>query len=127
MGLDMYLEGKKYDLKRTETVDGFPCREKILDLGYWRKHPKLHGYIVEHFAENGVDDCKPIYLSSENMERIIAAIQEDVLPETVGFFFGESSTSEEQRAEDVRIFEAALAWLKDENGYYHSVEYRASW
>lgn len=126
MGLDMYLIGRKFDPKREDIVDGFTCREKLLDLGYWRKHPNLHGYIVEHFAENGVDDCKPIDLSAENIEQIIEAIRENDLPETEGFLFGESSKDEEQVAEDVRIFEAALAWVASTE-FWHSVEYRASW
>jgi hypothetical protein len=27
------------------------------EVGYWRKHPDLHGYIVETFAD-GVDACQ---------------------------------------------------------------------
>ena len=57
MGLDMYLEGRKSRYDKQETEDGFPLQTKVLELGYWRKHPNLHGYIVQEFAD-GVDECQ---------------------------------------------------------------------
>jgi len=59
MGLDMFLHGEKYfwghNGKRPKE-DGFEVKEHILELGYWRKHPNLHGYIVQTFAD-GKDEC----------------------------------------------------------------------
>ena len=53
MGLDMYLTGKKIvmDARLDLREDGFPLGSKALDLGYWRKHPNLHGYLVQAFAD----------------------------------------------------------------------------
>ena len=67
MGLDMYLTGEKYffayppEEARIPHEDGFEVRSQILRLGYWRKHPNLHGYIVNNFAD-GEDNCQSIFL-----------------------------------------------------------------
>lgn len=131
MGLDMYLNGNKFfwtDWEHPEnnpTEDGFKVRERSLELGYWRKHPDLHGYIVKTFAD-GVDECQEIELSSDDLDRIIAAVKGADLPETKGFFFGKSDGSETE--EDLKILEGAKAWLNTkEKGIIRSVVYRASW
>lgn len=117
MGLDMYLSGRKHrwqsfdapesDLKE----DGFRVEEIRLALGYWRKHPNLHGFIVEAFAE-GKDECQDIELDPTAIRCIIRAIEDARLPHTEGFFFGRSDTSNEQAQRDVEIFGRALAWLE---------------
>jgi hypothetical protein len=130
MGLDMALYARKsllaYKGNRQEQ-DGFVISEIILDVGYWRKHPNLHGYIVETFAD-GVDECQKIVLSKEDMEKIILVIVDKELPVTEGFFFGTSDDSNDQRASDISIFSAAIEWLvaqpEDE---WRDVYYQASW
>lgn len=131
MGLDMYLNGKKFiwtnwdkpELNPTE--DGFELREKILRLGYWRKHPNLHGYIVNTFA-GGEDDCREIDLDAGDIRQIIQVIRGKKLPHTEGFFFGASDGSEDD--ESIEILERAIAWLETkEDGVSRSVAYRASW
>src|ERR1035437_458288 len=98
MGLDMYLTGKKSfsrwkDTKNGEPnppmtdQDGDPIEESSVELGYWRKHPNLHGYIVKAFAD-GVDECQPIILAEADLVNIIDRVNHDALPETSGFFFG---------------------------------------
>jgi len=128
MGLDMYLTGEKFVMATGLQEDGFPLRSKTLELGYWRKHPNLHGYIVQTFA-GGKDECQEIYLGApERIRTIIAAIKADELPDTTGFLFGVSDPSDERMEEDIAIFERALAWLEtDEPGIFRSVRYRASW
>lgn len=137
----MYLNGKKfywtvdYDHpEKNPSEDGFRLSEKILQLGYWRKHPNLHGYIVENFAE-GKDDCREIWLSRENLEDIIRAIKEDRLPHTEGFFFGESYhedipgwSKKEVDEESIKILEKAIAWMDEkEDKVSRDVIYQASW
>ena len=131
MGLDMYLTGKKFIPTNWENPeanvkeDGFRVSERQLELGYWRKHPNLHGYIVQTFAE-GVDECQNIELAADDLRAILAAIEYNVLPETDGFFFGNSDGSE--KPEDLKIFTAALAWLEDKSDKtWRSVVYHASW
>jgi len=118
MGLDMYLTGEKYLADNYENPeknimeDGFRVKAKRLELGYWRKHPNLHGYIVEHFA-SGVDKCQEIYLTAIDLNRIIKAVKEKKLPLTTGFFFGKSQESDEEMNNDLKILEAALSWVLD--------------
>ncbi len=133
MGLDMYLTGDNYLLNDWENPDNNRCEDGHrvkrleLELGYWRKHPDLHGFIVENFAD-GEDDCRPIELGHEQLRRIIDAIQSGKLPKTQGFFFGESENDSQQKAFDIEVFEKAIAWLAGEaKGKWKSVIYQASW
>lgn len=128
MGLDMYLTGCKYlseiNNKRPQE-DGFPVEARHLALGYWHKHPDLHGFIVETFAD-GKDDCQDIDLDDGDVQQILDAVEADTLPHTQGFFFGTSSPEDKQPTLD--ILHAALAWMKqEEKGVYRSLIYRASW
>jgi hypothetical protein len=133
MGLDMYLTGEKYlptDFEAPEknlSEDGFRVKGRQLELGYWRKHPNLHDFIVETFAD-GVDEYQEIELTKDCIQQIIHAVKGRQLPETTGFYFGESDDSDEQIADDVGIFEAALKWLEtEEPNVWKSISYRASW
>ena len=128
MGLDMYLRGRKFVGWSPETTrheDGFAINNVELELGYWRKHPNLHGFIVQTFAK-GVDECQEIDLSSDDLDTIIAAVKAKMLPATTGFFFGRSDGSEHD--DDIKILEAAKTWLNtpEESGM-RAVHYRASW
>lgn len=130
MGLDMYLTGEKYYWSsegKRQKEDGLEIKTKTFDLGYWRKHPNLHGYIVQVFNK-GVDDCQDIELGEEQISQIIKAIKNKELPHTEGFFFGDSSWNPEHDANSIKIFNDALKWLKvEEKGVSRSVMYRASW
>jgi hypothetical protein len=154
MGLDMYLSGRKflqgYRMPKLREEDGFEVEEIVVKLGYWRKHPDLHGYIVQHFGplprdvdgrevEDGerLDDCSDINLDMANLQQIIEAVKNDELPTTQGFFFGTSHKLEDiqlyqqQKDEDLEMLGHAVAWLSllDANADYcwRSVVYRASW
>lgn len=109
MGLDMYLNGVEIDGSEAE-------------LGYWRKHPNLHGFIVETFA-GGVDECQKIPLTTEDLALVLAATTKDILPTTSGFFFGVSSP--EDREDTLRIFHSALDWMSKDPK--RQVFYQASW
>lgn len=141
MGLDMFLSGKKYMMydapERKE--EGFKIEEVHVELGYWRKVPDLHGYIVENFGPidsegQRVDDCNPIELSMDDVKQIIEAVQKDELPHTEGFFFGASAQPgdeyfDQEKADTLTAFGHAVQWLSNlnkERAYYYVI-YRASW
>ncbi len=131
MGLDMYLHGKVVfwnndDMPVLPQSGGFPVQEFSVELGYWRKHPNLHGFIVQTFA-GGVDECQDIELSAECIATIIKAVEDKALPHTEGFFFGQSDGSEME--EDLVIFRQALAWLAlpTNKSFGRYVNYHASW
>lgn len=123
MGLDMFLIGER------SFPGGIDDKPKLIgerySFGHWRKHPNLHGYIVQEFSE-GDDNCREIVLSAEGLRQIIAAVEDDQLPVTTGFFFGESDGSEKER--DLQILRDAVTWLEtpDEHAWRY-VTYQASW
>lgn len=133
MGLDMFLFGRKslWDGKApVRTEDGYKIDAIHIELGYWRKHPNLHGYIVDTFAE-GVDECQEIALDADAIAQIITAVMTKSLPTTEGFFFGVSDDTVEQVSEDCRILRGALEWLNADKSapdeLMRNVYYRASW
>lgn len=119
MGLDMYLTGRKKGEKRDEEGE-FPTSGE--DLGYWRKHPDLHGYIVKTFA-GGVDECQDIPLSAVDLHKVLEAVKTDALPSTKGFFFGQSNGPNDQ--ETSAKIAKAITWLSSNDD--RVVFYRASW
>ena len=128
MGLEMYLEGKKVFWNHCDEQpqeDGFKVSYHVLQLGYWCKHPNLHGFIVENFA-GGKDDCSPVELVEADIEEIIGAVERDALPHTTGFFFGKSDGTEKE--EDLKILRAALDWVRrKERCVSKYISYQASW
>mgnify|MGYP000844095973 CR=1 FL=1 len=133
MGLDMFLNGEKYfwsnDSDKTIKEDVLDGKSKELRVGYWRKHPDRHGFIVNEFA-NGEDNCQRIDLDTGDIEKIIKAVKEKTLPHTTGFFFGSSDwwDTEENLSLTIKQLEGALAWMStEEKGVSRSVFYKASW
>lgn len=131
MGLDMYLYGQKFfwgdweHPKNNRMEDGFQVKSLDVELGYWRKHPNLHGYIVKTFAK-GVDECQHIKLDMEELQQTLNAVKADDLPFTEGFFFGVSQSSD--KGDSIKQLEAAIEWLTtEEKGVSRTVYYRASW
>lgn len=125
MGLDMYLTGTIYTMtfprKRGER------KAELIDLGYWRKHPNLHGYIVQTFAQ-GKDECQEIPLNREDIRQIMKAANDEALPHTTGFFFGSSECTAVEKKKDLEIFQGALDWLAvEDKDTIRTVSYQASW
>jgi hypothetical protein len=117
MGLDMYLNAKRYlsdyneaDLaKKREMMNlfpelavyltqenGHPIKEITASVGYWRKANAIHGWFVQEVQE-GEDDCNEYYVSREKLEelknlceQVLAnrSLAAKLLPSTSGFFFG---------------------------------------
>ena len=113
-------------------MDSFPVSKSIIDVGYWRKHADLHGYIVNTFAE-GIDECQEIELSDKDCTKIAWALANNKLPHTEGFFFGSQEIRDEYTSEGLthaRIFIAMAKWLettdKDREHFRYAV-YQASW
>ena len=95
MGLDMYA----YAVVQGGEQDGE--EEPLAD---WRKHNRLHGWMEELWNDKGQPcdgkleespmgdfNCVPVELTLEDLEVLEADINEKVLPETGGFFFGGDS------------------------------------
>lgn len=115
MGLDMYaytapsdLIGRDVDFK----LDGL---RGVSDLHYWRKHPNLHGWMEMLYRAKGgaeeVFNCTTVRLTRDDLDALEAAIRDDALPETTGFFFGASDGSE--RADDLAFVEKARSAIAE--------------
>ena len=104
MGLDMYAMTTREALPGA--VD-FEAKETS-EIHYWRKHPNLHGWMQNlYYQKGGSSDefnCVPVVLSAEDLDRIEADVKAGNLPDTTGFFFGESDGRE---AEDLAFIAKA--------------------
>ena len=136
MGLDMYLVGHHYhtaykdDVPRPMLDDKYHIESMNVDLGYWRKHADLHGYIVNTFAD-GVDECQRIELEADQLRKIANALRDNELPKNDdchGFFFGGDEWWDELRSEGdehAKLFDKAADW--SESSSLNTVTYVASW
>ena len=100
MGLDMYLEVRKFipannykmvtgDYKRETNRDylevltasnlnslasdesvGLTVTETAI---YWRKSNQIHNWFITNCA-NGVDECQPVYVSREKLEELLETV-----------------------------------------------------
>jgi hypothetical protein len=72
--------------------------EQHSELHYWRKHPDLHGWMEKLYREKGGAaqsfNCVRMVLAATDLDRLEADIKESRLPDTEGFFFGDSDGSE---------------------------------
>ena len=148
MGLDMYLRGDHYnsdhsrhgDITRDKLDNEYEISSYEVDLGYWRKHADLHGYIVNTFAD-GKDNCQKIELDENDLDKIIMAIRHDKLvKDHCCFFFGNSTEfgyyEEKEKEYAINCFEKAKKFIRrgkelfEKDGLFiqpRSVSYQASW
>ena len=65
------------------------------ELVYWRKHPDIHGWMKNLFFEKGGEtesdfNGDSVWLTVKDVLNLKDAIENDKLPKTSGFFFGDS-------------------------------------
>jgi hypothetical protein len=114
MGLDMFLHKRQSE-----------------EIGYWRKHNRLHGLFEEMWREKFPDsnddfNCTDFRLSMEDLNKIEVAIKNRLLPKTSGFFFGEDSYDyydSEMQQTDLDIIKEAKEAIKDD----YEVVYSCWW
>ncbi len=111
MGLDQYATARRGEPSTDE--DGHTYYEDSMELSYWRKHPSLQGFMEELYHEKGGEEqfnCVDVELALEDLDSMEEALDENALPETVGFFFGENSDEHyaEQDREFIREARAAI-------------------
>lgn len=89
----------------------------------WRKYPDLHGWMEELYMKKGGTAPTRVFvvLTSDDLFRLEEAIHEGTLPNTRGFFFGESSGAE--RDDDMFFISKARQAIAD--GY--TVYYDSWW
>lgn len=92
-----------------EEVYGKDIQGENQDLHYWRKHPNLHGWMERLYYQKGGQkesfNCAPVELTLDDLYILEADINYAKLPETSGFFFGQSYGTEAE--DDLKFIQAA--------------------
>ena len=123
MGLDMYAFST--NAKPKTDVDFETKNFKPEEVFYWRKHPNLHGWMQSIYDVKGGTspdfngDC--VVLDTFDLDALEADIREGNLPDTSGFFFGESSNGDEENENDLLfVTKAREAIANGKTVYYTS-------
>jgi len=99
------------------------------ELCYWRKHPNLHGWMKDLFYEKGGNSDSGfngdiVFLTREDVLKLKEQIEKHTLPDTAGFFFGESYIDDEEREwrdiYDMECIEKMLAAIDSGDLIYYS-------
>ena len=156
MGLDMYLVGKRYllgfdkddqkisndisemfpELKNLPNRFGSasPVKQIEVEVGYWRKANAVHDWFVKN-VQDGEDDCGYYHVSREQLKKLRDLCQQvlaererahELLPTTVGFFFGSTDYDEwyfNGLESTIEIIDSALALP----AHMWDLEYHSSW
>lgn len=117
MGLDMFAKTTKVPIDADVDFDLNALEGKVQELYYWRKHPNLHGWMKALYQEKGGTDpdfdVRGVKLNEQDLDRLEMDIRAGQLPETRGFFFGESSGDDEEKEDDLRFVDEARKAIKD--------------
>lgn len=138
MGLDMHLTAEKWvqDGDCCPVFKGLTPSKIIYDVAYWRKANAIHNWFVIHCGD-GEDDCRKIYVSTENLQRLLDTCKEvlanadrwgdtypNPLPPLSGFFFGSLNMDEGYRRDLEDTIDVCVKALKTPKLSYY---YQASW
>ena len=123
MGLDMYAFSTKAKPK-TEVDFETKNFEPQDEVAYWRKHPNLHGWMQNLYDMKGGTssdfngDC--VVLDSEDLDNLEQDIKAGNLPDTSGFFFGESSNGDEENENDLLFVTKAREAISEGKTVYYT-------
>lgn len=120
MGLDMYALSTK---AKPETEVDFSTKNfEQTELHYWRKHPNLHGWMQNLYDMKGGTspdfngDC--VVLDILDLDNLEGDIKNGNLPDTSGFFFGQSQTDSD--LDDLDFVNKAREEIKKGNTVYYT-------
>ncbi len=118
MGLDMFA------YKTTDPIAevDFKAHEGDEQIAYWRKHPNLHGWMEALYHRKGGTqkfNCATLRLDAADIDALEQAINENGLPHTTGFFFGQSEPDDNE-TDRTFIAAARLALAEGYSVYYDS-------
>ena len=137
MGLDQYATARKGEPRKLpqtwtntdadgneeEVVEYYNEWDDTIELATWRKHPNLQGWMQELYYEKGGEgefNCVDVELTFEDLDALEATLDEEELPETVGFFFGSNADDHYAEADREFIREARAAIKKGYTVVYSS-------
>ncbi len=115
----------KSKIKVESQVDFEIPEKKETQLKYWRKHPDLHGFMENLYRDKGGKsdsfNCVNVKLEKEDIDKLALSIIDENLPNTSGFFFGQSSNDEKK--EDLDFCKEAISAINE--GY--TIWYTSWW
>jgi len=120
MGLDMLA----YKTREQVADFGFKEPDDSVEIQYWRKHPNLHGWMEQLYRNKGGTgefNLTTVRLDEADIDALESVVQQNRLPHTTGFYFGESLP--EDKEDDLLFISAARQALKE--GY--AVFYTSWW
>jgi len=154
MGLDMYLEARKYVSSYSDETNYEEIRRMLglsldeipegghgsvsLSVMYWRKANAVHDWFVRE-VQNGEDDCKAYYVGREKLEELVALckrvvdnkgdgkLAEELLPTASGFFFGSTDYDEYYYEDLLWTIEGLERILKNKTYDEMDFQYSSSW
>ena len=106
---DEFYEGAEWDEDSGNMVN--PAVNKPRELAYWRKHPNLHGWMERLWRERGGDgdfNGDELELTAEDLDNLEYDVQNNRLPPTSGFFFGEGA-DDYYKQDDLKFIQEARA------------------
>ena len=123
MGLDMYAFSTK--AKPKTEVDFETKNFQPEEVHYWRKHPNLHGWMENLYRDKGGDkhsdfngEC--VVLTEFDLEILEEDIKNNNLPDTSGFFFGESANNDEENENDLLFVTKAREAIAEGKTIYYT-------
>ena len=121
MGLDQYAMARKGESKTDE--EGYEYYEDSMELAYWRKHPNLQGWMENLWRVKGNEgefNCVDLELTLNDLDNLEKSLDNEALPETVGFFFGADADDHYAEADREFIVQARAAIKKGYKVIYSS-------
>ncbi len=121
MGLDMYATAIKGKVNNEVDFDTNNIQD-YEELHYWRKHPNLHGWMENlYYDKGGKDDSfngSNLVLTESDLDSLEQDIIDGNLPNTSGFFFGQTDGSEKD--DDLLFITNARKAIKEGKTVYYS-------
>ena len=126
MGLDHYATARKgeprtvkneytytdLDGNEHKDVEEYLEWEDTIELAEWRKHPNLQGWMENLWYEKGGEgefNCVELEITLNDLNALEATLDEEALPETAGFFFGNNADDHYAEADREFIVQARAA------------------
>ena len=126
MGLDQYATARKGEPRKVpqtwtttdadgneeEVVEYYNEWEDSKELAYWRKHPNLQGWMENLWRVKGNEgefNCVDLELTLNDLDNLEKSLDNEALPETVGFFFGADADDHYAEADREFIVQARAA------------------
>jgi len=137
MGLDQYAVARKGEPRTVKSEYTYTDQDGVekegfeeylewddtIQLAEWRKHPNLQGWMQELYYEKGGEgefNCVDLELTLNDLNALEATLDEEELPETVGFFFGSNADDHYAEADREFIVQARAALKQGYKVFYSS-------